>query len=273
MKSPFVDEKPTPINALQLFSGEWACRLPPEIPDFPGAGSVRAFEDDRITWANEKLSGLKRGFNGSKVLELGPLEAAHTYMISRLGAQEIIAVENNARAYLKCLVVKEVLDIQRAHFLLGDALAYIRSNAQRFDIGIASAFLNHLLNPVEIIDCFAHFCDSIFLWNVVYHPSLFEKQPELRPSFGPPLAANWNGYKHTLYPHHYGNVTDYAKFWGGSQGSACWMEAEEIVHAARYFGFTQIEYKIDDHQFGKVLSLVAAKAENSRIGVSSKESV
>ena len=100
--APFLDEKPTPINALQLFSGEWACRLPPEIPDFPGAGTVGAFADDRIAWANEKLTSLNRGFNGSTVLELGPLEAAHTYMISRLGAHEIVAVENNASAYLKC---------------------------------------------------------------------------------------------------------------------------------------------------------------------------
>ena len=56
-------------------------------------------------------------------------------------------------------------------------------------------------------------------------------------------------------------MTDYAKFWGGSQGSASWMKAEEIIEAASYFGFTQIEYKIDDHQFGKALSLVASKVK------------
>ncbi len=35
------------------------------------------------------------------ILELGPLEGAHTYQL------RILAIEANAEAFLKCLVVKE----------------------------------------------------------------------------------------------------------------------------------------------------------------------
>ncbi len=256
---PFVDTPPSVVNAVEIFSGEWACSFPPGFPAFQGAGTAAAFEDPRITWAEARLAKLGHGFRNADVLELGPLEAAHTYMMSRLGAREIISIENNARAFLKCLVVKEVLDIARTHFLLGDALAYIRANSRHFNIGVASAFLNHLVNPVEVIQQFSRFCDSIFLWNVVYDESLFVKQPGLRPTFGPPQPANVGGFSHQLYPHDYGDVADHARFWGGSQPSCCWMTSADILAAVKFFGFTRIESSEDEHPYGKSLIVAAAK--------------
>ncbi|MFA5263283.1 MAG: hypothetical protein WC378_05615 [Opitutaceae bacterium] len=256
---PFIDSAPSVVNAVEIFSGEWACRFPQSFPNFKGAGAVAAFEDSRIVWANENLTKLGGGFEGAEVLELGPLEAAHTYMISRLGCKNILSIENNPRAFLKCLVVKEVMDIQRANFLLGDALLYLKENRRQFDIGVASAFLNHLVQPVEIIEKFSKCCRALFIWNVVFDESLFEKQPEIKPTFGFPRTSEWEGFHHTLYPHYYGQPADYSRFWGGSQPSCCWMRSKDILEAVKHFGFQKIEWKEEENPYGKALCLVACK--------------
>ena len=170
---PFVLTPPTPQNAIDLFAGEWASRFPAGGPAVQ-AGTVPLFEDPRMTWADDTLRELSgQGFSGQTVLELGHLEAGHTYALARLGAKEITAIEANARAYMKCLVAKEVLDIPRCHFLLGDAVSYLRTTTQTFDVGFACAFLYHMVEPVEVLALLARCCRRIFLWTVFYDESLF----------------------------------------------------------------------------------------------------
>lgn len=85
------------------------------------------------------------------VLELGPLEAGHTYMLEKMGARSIVAVEANSRAYLKCLIVKELFELKRAKFLLGDFVAYLKNNTRHFDLCLASGVLYHMQNPAELL--------------------------------------------------------------------------------------------------------------------------
>src|SRR5882757_3819341 len=240
VENPFVAGLPSPQNALDIFSGEWASRFPAKGPALQ-AGTVPLFEDPRLGWADAALRELTRqGFADQTVLELGPLEAGHTYALAQLGAKEITAVEANARAYLKCLIAKEVLGIPRAQFLLGDALAYMRTTERRFDVGVACAFLNHMVEPVEVIALLARCCRRVFVWNVVYDESLFVKQPEMAPRFGPAREHKYEGFRHTLHPHYYGEGVDYRKFLGGAQPSCCWMRSADVVAALRHFGFTSI---------------------------------
>jgi len=42
---------------------------------------------------------------GKKVLELGPLEGAHTYMLEKAGG-DVLSIEGNHGAYIRCLIVK-----------------------------------------------------------------------------------------------------------------------------------------------------------------------
>ena len=78
---------------------------------------------------------------GRTVLELGPLEAGHSYLLERLGAAEIVGIEANTRAYLRCLVVKEILGLGRARFLCGEFVSYLRTSDRRFDLAVASGVL------------------------------------------------------------------------------------------------------------------------------------
>ena len=63
------------------------------------------------------------GVTEKTILELGPLEGGHSYMLDRAGAAQVVAIEGNARAYLKCLIVKELLGLPRVQFLCGDSVA------------------------------------------------------------------------------------------------------------------------------------------------------
>src|SRR5579862_3723444 len=110
----YVREVPSGANALRIFEGEWTSRLPEPYAD--ASGSAALFEDPRIRWGIEQLGGVA----GFDVLELGPLEAAHTSMVEAAGAASITAVEGNTRAFLRCLIVKELLGLTRSRFLLGD---------------------------------------------------------------------------------------------------------------------------------------------------------
>jgi hypothetical protein len=251
---------PSARNGLELFAGEWASKLPEPFDTFRGSGGMALFADERITWADEKLRALgAAGFAGAKILELGPLEGGHSFMMSRMGAKSVLALEANARAFLKCLVAKEALGMPGVTFWLGNALRYLREPGETFDVGVACAFLNHLVEPVEVIELLARRCRAVFLWNVVYDATLFEKMPEMKPNFGPGQPAEWSGFRHTLYPHFYGQVESYKRFWGGLQPSCCWMRPDDILGALKAFGFGRIESRIEDNPFGKAVAVVAVR--------------
>ncbi len=249
---------PSAQHAVDIFAGEWASRFPAATG--LRAGEVPLFEDPRIHWADRALAELcGAGFDGQEILELGPLEAGQTYMFEQLGAKTVTAVEANARAYLKCLVAKEVLSLGRSRFLLGDAIEYLRHGERAFSLGVAVAFLNRQLQPVDVIELLAQRCQKLFLWNVVFDERLFLRQPDLTRTFGPSQRVTRGGFAHTLYPHSYGEGFDYRTFWGGSKPSCCWMKADEIVGALRHFGFERIKTQEDDNPWGRSLAVVAVK--------------
>ena len=135
----YVELIPTDQNALDIFKGEWSSRLPGIWKEL-NAGTIPLFEDPRILWAADQLGG----FGNQRVLELGPLEAGHSYMLETLGADTVIAVEANKRAYLKCLIIKEILNLKRCRFELGDCVTFLRENQTAFDVCLASGVLYHM---------------------------------------------------------------------------------------------------------------------------------
>jgi hypothetical protein len=124
----YVSESPSAERAFGLFAGEWSS----EIPGY-GFGQAKLFDDYRIRWVEEQCGGLK----GKRILELGPLEGGHTYMMARAGAASITSIEANTRAFLKCLVVQNALKFE-ADFRLGDFRRYLANNAEVYDLLLAS---------------------------------------------------------------------------------------------------------------------------------------
>lgn len=137
----FSLEAPSPKTAIDIFAGEWSSDLPPPYDGLTG-GNVPLFDDGRIRWGNDQFGG----FRGMRVLELGPLEGDHTFLLDRLGVAETVAVEANRRAFLRCLLVKELLGIPSAKSLCGDFMRFLliaAERGERWDACVAVGVLYH----------------------------------------------------------------------------------------------------------------------------------
>jgi len=109
----YVDAAPSAKNLIDLIPG-WTSKLPGFVPVTAGVHGL--FEDGRIDWALSILGGVY----GKNIIELGPLEGGHTYQLLKAGASHVTALEANTYCLLKCLIVKEILHLERASLLLGN---------------------------------------------------------------------------------------------------------------------------------------------------------
>ncbi|KAF0137728.1 MAG: hypothetical protein FD152_262 [Xanthobacteraceae bacterium] len=123
----------------------WISRLPDGLGVV--AGTAALFDDPRATWAIEALGGV----GGCRILELGPLEGGHTHMLLGADAAEVIAIEGNRQAYLRCLVAKELLDLKNARFLLGNFLPWLANSKECFDVIWATGVLDAMINPLALL--------------------------------------------------------------------------------------------------------------------------
>ncbi len=252
----YVKTLPSPQNALDLFKGEWSSKLPSKYHDLD-AGPIGLFEDIRVSWALQVFGGCE----GQNVLELGPLEGGHTYMMEQAGAVSITAIEANSRAFLKCLIVKEILALKNANFLLGDFISFLTSNSTAFDICLASGVLYHMTNPVELIALIANHTDKMLLWTHYYAQDRIAQIPAYEKRFAPGVAREYEGFRHTIYPQAYKDGLTCAGFCGGSEEFSNWMSREDIILCCQHFGFKNIEINFEqpDHPNGPSFTIAASK--------------
>jgi hypothetical protein len=191
---------------VNIFNGEWASRFPGDLATLP-AGQSPLFEDSRITWAIEQFGGI----TGHHMLELGPLEAGHTFMLEQLGAASITAIEANTRAFLKCLIVKEMLQLKRSQFLCGDFVEYLRATQQKFDSCLACGVLYHMANPAELLRLIAQSADRVFIWTHYFDRDPITSDPALLAKFHlDGIPSEHYGFSHTLYRQEYQTALDFA---------------------------------------------------------------
>ena len=259
----YVQVHPNPQVAVDIFAGTWSCSFPDPYQHLQ-AGTIPLFTDSRVPWAAEHLGG----FADRTVLELGPLEAAQTYMLENLGAKAITAIEANTLAYLKCLVVKEILGLQRAKFICGDFMPYMRETTDSFDVCFASGVLYHMQRPAEMIGHAARLADRIFIWTHYFDEQIMTERPDLavrHPTHGP---ATYAGFSHTLHRQEYQTSLDWQGFCGGNAPFSYWMSHEDILRCLRHFGFDQIETSFEtsanEHPGGPNFAVAAVRTDPSR---------
>jgi SAM-dependent methyltransferase len=253
----YVKVAPAARNAIDIFRGEWSSRLPASL-GARGDGTSSLFDDERIRW----FLGAVGGVEGRRVLELGPLEAGHTSMLERAGAAEVVAVEANTRAYLKCLVVKELLGLTRARFLCGDLIEYLRQEAGTFHVCVASGVLYHMRNPAELIALLARACAGpIFLWTHHYDPAVIEADPRLCRKFSGRTEVRHEDFSCVGWRQEYGGSLRSASFCGGSAAYSHWISRDDLYRCLEHFGFEVLQTGFDDphHPNGPALALAARK--------------
>lgn len=252
-KGGYVSGAPGPQLALDLFEGEWNSQLPAPL-DACRAGEVPLFEDERADWGIKTLGGVQ----GQRILELGPLEGGHTTMLERAGAA-VTAVEANRHAYLRCLVVKELVGLQHARFLLGDFMPYLHETRQQFDICWASGVLYHQRNPVELIAQARHCSRRLFLWTHYYDSRLISRKPSLFMRYTDEGRHEYKGFRHRLHSFDYRDKSIVKGFCGGSDSAGYWLTREDLLACLDYFGWRalQIGHENLEHENGPSLALVA----------------
>lgn len=259
IKAEYVRTAPSAQNAVDIFAGEWASLLPDELN--VRSGTAPLFADERIAWLEDAVGGLA----GLSVLELGPLEGGHTYMMQRMGAAEIVAVEGNTRAYIRCLIVKELLDLHAARFLCGDIVEHLRLTTRKHDLCVASGVLYHMRNPVEMIELAAQASDRLYLWTHYHHPETIAKHRLLALRFRESQKAEHAGFAHTLHRQVYASKRGNAGFFGGAGDDSCWLSRDDLLNALRHFGFDRIQVHFDnvDSPSGSNISLLASRGDEA----------
>ncbi|MEO7397825.1 MAG: class I SAM-dependent methyltransferase [Ilumatobacteraceae bacterium] len=251
----YVRDAPSAQNALDLFKDTWTSSLPPALGLH--AGHLPTFDDTRIKALLAHLDSIK----AFKVLELGPLEGGHTYMLHEGGAR-VIAIEGSSRAYLKCLVVKEILNLNRAHFFLGDFVPYLETTHDKFDLVVASGVLYHMLDPIGLLELISHVTDKIAIWTHYWQAEPVEADERIARVFlDPPIETEWRGLPITLHPRHYREALAGTDFCGSPETSALWLERDGLMTVLTQLGFTSITVLEDEpsHDNGPAILLCAER--------------
>lgn len=246
-RAKFEHRAPSAQNAVDIFAGKWATNLS-AVCDVTGTGQVNLFPDPRIQMAADKL-GKNGRFDGVSILELGPLEAAHTYQLEQLGAEHVVAIESNTEAYLKCLTVKEILKL-KSEFRCGDAVAYLKETDDIYGMILCSGILYHMADPVTLISLICQRAASCFVWT---HYQSDDAIKQNRRKARPAISA---GFETIYYESAYSDMTD-GRFWGGNLPVSAWMTQAEIIRAFQHFGFSSsaVGHDHPDHPNGSAFSL------------------
>jgi hypothetical protein len=228
-----VAHSPAPQSTIDILDG-WVSILPAELGANTG-GFAPLFADDRASWAINRLGGVKE----ASVLELGPLEGGHTYMLDRAGAKNITAIEGNKRCYLKCLITKELLGMDSASLLLGNFVSWLEENRQRFDVIWATGVLYHMTEPLKLLRLLADRTDRIHIWTHFYPDDYW---PDPLPL---PLTSiedrEFEGEKVRHYLRSYMGAESTPAYCGGVYSGSAWLRRSDILRELEKFGFSKIE--------------------------------
>jgi hypothetical protein len=250
----YVTSAPSLQNAIDAVPG-WNTSFPPDLE--LKAGSLATYNDPRILWAIQNFGSLE----GRHVLELGPLEGGHTSMLEAAGAR-VDAIEANQRAFLRCLITKEILGLTRAKFLLGDFIKALENSEQSYDLIVASGVLYHLTDPLRLIELVAKRTNAVFFWTHVVTEESMPRWDPRRLVIAPDVETHeFHGLKVRAYRRTYANAENSVAFCGGPNDEHRWLHRDDLLAALKVVGFSDIQTDHDqpDHLYGPALSIFARK--------------
>ena len=212
------------------------------------SGNADLLHDPRITWLIDQAGGIA----DKTVLEIGPLEGAHTAMLLAAGAQHVTAVEANRGAWLRCLATKEILGLRDAAFLCGDARAFMSAQPDRaYAFALACGVLYHQPDPASFLRTLCRVADCVLLNTHIFdpdHPTPFVAQRL--------DGVEPDGTARMLYR---AERNDPA-FCGGSNAYARWMRADAIVATIESCGFRIQATRRESHILAPLFALVAHRS-------------
>ena len=231
---------PSAQTAIDAVDG-WVRGFPDRYGVRAGVGTL--FDDARVHYAIEQFGSLA----GRSVLEIGPLEAAHTVSLVEAGAT-VDAVEANKKAFLRCLVTKEITKLQNASFHLGDAARWLAENPKRYDFVFACGVLYHMPDPLGLLQRIAAKTDAVYLWtHYVDVDALPADDPRRRHWNATLEVGEIAGEPIRLFRRSYAKADRTAEFCGGAFDEHRWMDRNDILKALTLLGLSDIKVAHEDH--------------------------
>ncbi|PPD14874.1 MAG: hypothetical protein CTY25_08755 [Methylobacterium sp.] len=253
----YVTSYPSHQNAINALPG-WNQAFPDDLG--LEAGRVHLHHDPRILWAIEQIGPLA----GKRVLEIGPLEAGHTWLLDQQGPALIDAVEANKLCYLRCLVTKEILQMKSARFHLGDSQLWLEQRPDRYDFVIASGVLYHMQDPIRFLEAVAARTDAIFLWTHYADDAAMPPGDPRRGAFvGEPEVRHHLGLAIHLHPRSYLGAWKDKAFCGGMHDLHRWIDRTDLLAFLGRLGFDDLRIWNDEpqHAFGPAFCVFARRSQ------------
>lgn len=250
----FTDAYPDIKNSFKIFTNSWSTKF----EGIENLGSFDAQNDERINWLLKKVNLSKK-----KVLELGPLEAGHTYKLEKAGAS-VTAIEANTGAFLRCLIVKNYYNL-KSNFIYGDFEVFDYAS-QKFDLIVASGVLYHMKDPVQFLENISRCSEKLFLWTHFFEPDHNKWNPVLKDrisegKWGSEEIISSNGEDYRSVKFNYNSALNWSGFCGGTDTFSRWLYKEDLLKILEKQGFTKIDIAFEDyqHQNGPCFCIFAEK--------------
>jgi len=251
----YVDAMPSPQNAVDCVPG-WNHAMPPEAGATAGLSAL--YDDDRLKWCIRQFGPIEN----CRILELGPLEGMHTYMLHKHDPAEIVSVEANRLAFMKCLISKELLRLTKARFLLGDFEKLLEQSPDRYDLIVASGVLYHMRNPVRLLELMSARTDSIYIWTHYFSDVAMPDGDSRRGAFsGDIITIPFQETGIRLHKRSYHEAWRSKSFCGGLHDVHFWMEQDQLIEVVKRLGFGDIRVAHDTpaHEAGPSMSVFAKR--------------
>ncbi len=180
-------------------------------------------------------------------------------MLEKAGANSVLAIEANTRAYLKCLVVKEILGLEKVRFLLGDIYGFMEADAAVYDLALAYGIMYHLRDPqkmFQLLSARVKKGERVLLWTHYWTETIESECPTLKGHFTSSRSVNLpNGTEVRLHRHEYGSSIFNKGFFGGNAAYSEWMTRQGILDTARDWGFeVEIDEDLEHHNGPSILA-------------------
>jgi len=214
------------------------------------------FEDVRL----HRLIELAGGVENCRVLELGPLEGAHSYMLEKAGARSVLAIEACVMSFVKCLIVKELLGLQRVAFEFGNFMPFLEESTESFDLIVASGVLYHQAEPLRLLKLLGERTATVFLWTHYYQEDVDSDRIKAH-DFTRVPGVRLDGFECDMYRLEYDRYLRFGKYRGGVDPYTNWMSRGDLLAALRHFGFSNLEIAFEQtvHPFGPNLTVLARR--------------
>lgn len=255
-------------NSFSLFEGEWAYDIP--IAGTKTGPAKTFYELHHAVFIAKEAFG---SLDEMTCLELGPNEGEVSFHLHHAGCR-VKAVEARVRTYLKCLIVKNNLQLDRVQFFLGDFIRYLELTDEHFDLCVAAGMLYHMEDPIRILELLAKRADRIVIATHYFNENMRSYSASADKTGLP--SAVWDFEPNAGVPHTHGGIAaNYYKYiyaydpesnatygHGGVKPFANMMKNDDILRVLKHFGMTIVGHVHDDPagMRGAHMSFVAQRA-------------